>query len=431
MTMVGVSIMILGLLFFTLGSSLWVGISLTLVGVLGIEFLTSVSPFMILGNILFNQTASSTMMALPLFIFMGEVLFRSKISENLFKGLAPWVDSLPGGLIHVNIVACALFAAVSGSSAATTATVGKITLPELSKRKYDKGLSLGTLAGSGTLGFLIPPSMMMLVYGVTAEVSVGKLFIAGLLPALVIALGLMAYVIVKCLIDPKKAPRNLEGFTWKDRIKAIPLILPVVVIIGIVLGGIYAGWTTPTEAASIGAIASVLFAFASKSMNLQIFKDTIMASIKTTAMIMLIVTGAAFLSVAMGYLGIPAALTNLIVSKNVGPYQLIFITSILYLVLGMFIEGFSMIVMTLPLILPLIITSGFDPIWFGVYLVIMIEIAQITPPVGFNLFIINGITGESMSNIARYALPSFIILGLVVVLITIFPQIVLVLPNMM
>lgn len=426
-----VSITILGLLVLFLGSTIWVGISLFLVGIAGFSFFTSSPSLTILSNILWNNTSSSAMIALPLFIFMGEILFRSKISENLFKGLSPWMNNLPGRLIHVNIIASALFAAVSGSSAATTATVGKITLPELEKRNYDKSLYLGSLAGAGTLGFLIPPSMVMLVYGIVADVSIGKLFIAGIIPGVILAASFSLYVMLRCIKNPNLAPRGSQQYTRADFKKSIPQLLPVIALIALVLGSIYAGWATPTEAAAVGVLGSLIFAAITRSTNKRIFWDEVLGAVKTSCMIMLIVCGASFLSVAVGYLGIPAKLTQFIGTLGLSRYQLIVILSIVYIILGCILDGFSMIVMSLPLALPLIKAAGFDPLWFGIYLVIMIELAQITPPVGFNLFVINGLVDESIFKIARYALPSFAIMLIVVALLTAYPGIVLTLPNMM
>lgn len=414
-----------------LAGSVWVGMSLIIVAIFSFEYFTSSPSLTILTNILWNSTHSSTMFALPLFVFMGEILFRSKISENLFKGLSPWVNFLPGGLIHINIVASALFAAVSGSSAATTATVGKITLPELFKRGFDRKLVIGSLAGAGTLGFLIPPSMMMLVYGIVSGVSIGKLFIAGILPGILLALLLIVYNMIRCIIDPSLSPKTDDKYTWNDRLKSIPQLAPVVTLIIMVLGSIYTGFATPTEAAAVGVLGALIFAFMTNSMDLNIFMEAMMGSIKTSTMIMLIVCGATYFSVAIGYLGIPAQLTAMIGGLGLSKYVLIFILSIMYLFLGCLLDGFSMIVMSLPLALPLILAAGFDPLWFGIYLIIMIELAQITPPVGFNLFVINGLVEDDIFTIAKSALPSFFIILLVVVLITAFPQIVLFLPGFM
>lgn len=414
-----------------LAGSVWVGMSLIIVAIFSFEYFTSSPSLTILTNILWNSTHSSTMFALPLFVFMGEILFRSKISENLFKGLSPWVNFLPGGLIHINIVASALFAAVSGSSAATTATVGKITLPELFKRGFDRKLVIGSLAGAGTLGFLIPPSMMMLVYGIVSGVSIGKLFIAGILPGILLASLLIVYNMIRCIIDPSLSPKTDDKYTWDDRLKSIPQLAPVVTLIVMVLGSIYTGFATPTEAAAVGVLGALIFAFMTNSMDLNIFMEAMMGSIKTSTMIMLIVCGATYFSVAIGYLGIPAQLTAMIGGLGLSKYVLIFILSIMYLFLGCLLDGFSMIVMSLPLALPLILAAGFDPLWFGIYLIIMIELAQITPPVGFNLFVINGLVEDDIFTIAKSALPAFFIILLVVVLITAFPQIVLFLPGFM
>ena len=414
-----------------LAGSVWVGMSLIIVAIFSFEYFTSSPSLTVLTNILWNSTHSSTMFALPLFVFMGEILFRSKISENLFKGLSPWVNFLPGGLIHINIVASALFAAVSGSSAATTATVGKITLPELFKRGFDRKLVIGSLAGAGTLGFLIPPSMMMLVYGIVSGVSIGKLFIAGILPGILLASLLIVYNMIRCIIDPSLSPKTDDKYTWNDRLKSIPQLAPVVTLIIMVLGSIYTGFATPTEAAAVGVLGALIFAFMTNSMDLNIFMEAMMGSIKTSTMIMLIVCGATYFSVAIGYLGIPAQLTAMIGGLGLSKYVLIFILSIMYLFLGCLLDGFSMIVMSLPLALPLILAAGFDPLWFGIYLIIMIELAQITPPVGFNLFVINGLVEDDIFTIAKSALPAFFIILLVVVLITAFPQIVLFLPGFM
>ncbi|WP_301109874.1 TRAP transporter large permease subunit [Sporosarcina sp.] len=430
MSLAVVSITLIGLLVLFLGSTIWVGVSLFLVGIGGLMFFTSSPPMTIMNNILWNNTNSSTMLALPLFILMGEILFRSKISENLFKGLTPWISFLPGRLIHVNIAASSLFAAVSGSSAATTATVGKITLPELSKRNYDRSLSLGSLAGAGTLGFLIPPSMMMIVYGIVADVSIGKLFIAGIVPGIILATGLSGYIIIRCLINPSLAVGD-EKYSWAYRFQTLPLILPVIVLIFLVLGSIYSGWATPTEAASVGVVGSLIFALFSRTLTIRIFKEVLLATVKTSTMIMLIVAGASYLSVVVGYLNMPAKLTSFISEMGLSSYMLIVILTIMYIILGCLLDGFSMIVMTMPLALPLIVAAGFDPLWFGIYLIFMIEVAQITPPVGFNLFVINGMVDEDILTIARYALPSFLIILLIVAVITVFPDIILWLPNKM
>ncbi|PKN76987.1 MAG: C4-dicarboxylate ABC transporter permease [Deltaproteobacteria bacterium HGW-Deltaproteobacteria-10] len=425
------SAVIIGLLILFLGGSIWIGIALFLVGIGGFFVFTDVSFGAILANVAWNNTSGSAMMALPFFIWMGEILFRSKISENLFRGLSPWMDNIPGRLVHVNILACTFFAAVSGSSAATTATVGKITVPELKKRGYDHDLSIGSLAGAGTLGFMIPPSMMMLVYGIIGDVSIGKLFIAGFIPGVMIALLFSAYILIRCLIKPGLAPRGEERFTWKDRFQALPAIAPVVILVLFVLGSIYMGWSTPTEAGAIGVLGAFFFAALTRSLTWEVFKVSLLGTVKTSCMIMLIVMGASYLSNVIGYLGITRALTDYVATLALSPYTLIIILSILYLVLGCLVDGFSMIVMTAPVVIPLIAAAKFDPVWFGIYLVLMIELAQVTPPVGFNLFVISGLNDDSLGTIAKAAFPFFLLMLLATFLITVFPEIVLYLPNKM
>lgn len=431
MDMGHVAATIFGLLILLMGGSVWIGVSLFLVGLCGFFFFTDVSYGSILANICWNNTSGSAMMALPFFIWMGEILYRSKISENLFRGLTPWMDFLPGRLLHVNVLACTFFAAVSGSSAATTATVGRITLPELQKRGYDYSLSVGSLAGAGTLGFMIPPSMVMLVYGIIGDVSIGKLFIAGFLPGFMIAFLFMLYIFIRCLINPQLAPSESEHFTWGDRLRALPDIAPVVILIFFVLGSIYMGWTTPTEAGAVGVAGSILFALLTKSLTWEVFKTSLIHSIRTTCMIMLIVMGAAYLSTTLGFLGITRSITQLVLSLNLSPYMLIFILTIFYIILGCLIDGFSMIVMTAPLVIPIIEAINFSTLWFGIYLVLMIELAQITPPVGFNLFVISGLNNDDIFHISKMTLPFFLILLLSTVILTVFPQIALYLPSLM
>lgn len=426
-----ISLTLLILLVVFLGGSVWIGIALFLIGFGGFIFFTEIPFGLILSNTVWNNTSGSAMLALPMFVWMGEILFRSRISQNLFNGLAPWMDAVPGRLLHVNIIACTFFAAVSGSSAATTATVGKITVPELQGRGYNHRLSIGSLAGAGTLGFLIPPSMMMLVYGIIGDVSIGRLFIAGIIPGMLIAFLFSSYILVRCLFTPALAPAGAERYTWKGRLLAISDIAPVGILILVVLGSLYAGWATPTEAGVVGVVGSLFFAGLTRSLNWQVFVDSLKGAIKTSCMIMLIVMGAGYLSVAIGYLGITRQLTIFVTEMGLSPFMLILILTGLYLILGCLLDGFSMIVMTTPIVLPLVQVVGFDPVWFGVYLVLMIELAQITPPVGFNLFVISGLTNEDILTIARAALPFFLLLCATTALVTVFPKIVMFLPDLM
>ncbi len=431
MDLASISLVIVLLMILFLGGSVWIGISLFLIGFGGLFFFTEVPFGRLLSNSVWNNTSGSAMMALPMFIWMGEILFRSRISQNLFNGLTPWMDRIPGRLLHVNIFACTFFAAVSGSSAATTATVGKITVPELKERGYQHRLSIGSLAGAGTLGFLVPPSMMMLVYGIMGDVSIGRLFIAGILPGFLIAALFSGYLFFRCLLNPQLAPAQADRYTWLHRIKSLKDIAPVAILILVVLGSLYTGWATPTEAGVVGVVGAMIFAIVTGSMNRQVFMASITGAIKTSAMIMLIVMGAGYFSVAIGFLGITRQLTMFVAELGLSPYMLIIILSILYLILGALLDGFSMIVMTTPIFLPLVTFVGFDPIWFGIYLILMIELAQITPPVGFNLFVISGLTGEDILSIAYAALPFFLILCAATAFVTVFPQFVLYLPRLM
>ncbi|MFV0438293.1 MAG: TRAP transporter large permease [Desulfopila sp.] len=431
MEFANIAITLAGLLVVFMGGTVWIGIALFLVGLGGFFLFTDLPYGSILATTAWNNTSGSTMMALPMFVWMGEILFRSRISRDLFAGLTPWMDWIPGKLLHVNILACTFFAAVSGSSAATTATVGKITVPELRQRGYDKRLAIGSLAGAGTLGFLIPPSMMMLVYGIIGDVSIGKLFIAGILPGLVLAGLFSLYIALRCWRNPRLVPVEAERHSWRQRLRAIPEIAPVVVLILVVLGSLYAGWATPTEAGAVGVLGALGFAALTRSLQWQVFCDSLMGAIKTSAMIMLIVLGASYLSVVVGYLGLTRKLTLLVAEMGVSPYMLILILTLLYVVLGALVDGFSMIVMTTPIVLPLVTAAGFDPVWFGIYLVLMIELAQITPPVGFNLFVISSLEDDDLLVIAKAALPFFLLMAAMTALITVVPAIVMVLPNLM
>ena len=421
MDIVTVSLALAVMLVIFMGGTLWIGMALFLVA-MGSFLLFTELPFgTILANTAWNNTSGSAMMALPMFVWMGEILFRSRISQNLFKGLTPWMDRIPGRLLHVNVLACTFFAAVSGSSAATTATVGKITVPELESRGYNRALASGSLAGAGTLGFLIPPSMMMLVYGIIGDVSIGKLFIAGIIPGILLAAMFSGYIALRCLITPSLAPAGSECHSWQERLAAIPEILPVLLLILVVLGSLYTGWATPTEAGAVGVVGALVFAFFTKSLDRQVFTSSLMGAIKTSAMIMFIIMGASYLSVVVGYLGITRELTILVTEMGLSPYMLIFILCLLYLVLGCLVDGFSMIVMTTPIVLPLVSAAGFDTVWFGIFLVLVIELAQITPPVGFNLFVISSLNHDDIFVIAKHSLPFFFIMLLATALITAAP----------
>ena len=390
------TIFFISVLLFFLGTGIWVAISMIGVSAIGMMLFTSRPVGDAMATTIWGTSSSWTLTALPLFVWMGEILFRTKLSENLFKGLSPWMQKLPGGLIHVNVVGCALFAAISGSSAATVATVGKMSIPELRKRKYPEKLLLGSLAGSGTLGLLIPPSIILIIYGVAVQESIAKLFIAGIIPGIMIALIFMSYVIIWSSLNKEKMPKITENFTFFQKLKRSKQLLPVIILILGVIGSIYSGIATATEAASLGVVGALLLSYFQKSLNIKTFKSSLLGATKTSCMIAFILAGSTFLSLAMGFTGLPRNLAIWIESMNLSPYVLIFVLMIFYIILGMFLDGISAVVLTMAIIEPMIRQAGFDMIWFGIFLVIVVEMAQITPPVGFNLFVLQGMANRDM-----------------------------------
>ena len=425
------TIFFISVLLFFLGSGIWVALSMIGVSAIGMILFTSRPVGDAMATTIWGTASSWTLTALPLFVWMGEILFRTKLSENLFKGLSPWMQKLPGGLIHVNVVGCALFAAISGSSAATVATVGKMSIPELRKRKYPEKILLGSLAGSGTLGLLIPPSIILIIYGVAVQESIAKLFIAGIIPGIMIALIFMSYVIIWSLINKKEMPVILEEYSFLEKIKRSRQLLPVIILISSVIGSIYTGIATATEAASLGVVGALLLSFFQKTLTIDTFKSSLLGATKTSCMIAFILAGSTFLSLAMGFTGLPRNLAVWIQNMNLSPYVLIFVLMIFYIILGMFLDGISAVVLTMAIIEPMIRQAGFDMIWFGIFLVIVVEMAQITPPVGFNLFVLQGMANKDMGFIARSAFPLFLLMVLAVVLVVIFPEIALWMPEQM
>ena len=425
------TIFFISILLIFLGTGIWVALSMVGVSAIGMLLFTSRPVGDAMATTIWGTSSSWTLTALPLFVWMGEILFRTKLSENLFKGLAPWLSRLPGGLIHVNVVGCALFAAISGSSAATVATVGKMSIPELRKRNYPEKLLLGSLAGSGTLGLLIPPSIILIIYGVTVQESIAKLFIAGILPGIMIAVFFMFYVIGWSMVNKNIMPKMDETFSYSQKIKQSGQLMPVIVLIAAVIGSIYVGIATATEAASLGVVGALILSFFQKSLNKETFKLSLLGATKTSCMIAFILAGSAFLSLAMGFTGLPRNLAIWINEMNLSPYVLIMVLTIFYIILGMFLDGISAVVLTMAIIEPMIRQAGFDMIWFGVFLVIVVEMAQITPPVGFNLFVLQGLANRDMGFIARSAFPLFLLMILAVVVIIMFPDIALWLPEQM
>ena len=425
------TIFFISILLFFLGSGVWVAISMIAVSSIGMLIFTSRPVGDAMATTIWGTSSSWTLTALPLFVWMGEILFRTKLSENLFKGLAPWMSRLPGGLIHVNVVGCALFAAISGSSAATVATVGKMSIPELRKRNYPEKLLLGSLAGSGTLGLLIPPSIILIIYGVTVQESIAKLFIAGIIPGIMIAIIFMLYVIIWSIINKKEMPTSSEIFSFDDKIKGLKQLLPVILLIVAVIGSIYMGIATATEAASFGVVGALFLSFYQKTLTKETFKLSLLGATKTSCMIAFILAGSSFLALAMGFTGLPRNLAIWIQEMNLSPYVLIFVLTIFYIILGMFLDGISAVVLTMAIIEPMIRQAGFDMIWFGIFLVVVVEMAQITPPVGFNLFVLQGMAGKDMGYIAKSAFPLFLLMILAVIFIVVFPEIALWLPQQM
>ena len=431
MTEIFLTIFFITVLLFFLGSGIWVALSMIGVSAIGMMLFTSRPVGDAMATTIWGTSSSWTLTALPLFVWMGEILFRTKLSENLFKGLSPWMQRLPGGLIHVNVVGCALFAAISGSSAATVATVGKMSIPELRKRNYPEKILLGSLAGSGTLGLLIPPSIILIIYGVAVQESIAKLFIAGIIPGIMIALIFMSYVIIWSLLNKKDMPKILENYSFLEKIKRSKQLLPVVLLIFAVIGSIYTGIATATEAASLGVVGALVLSYFQKTLTLETFKSSLLGATKTSCMIAFILAGSTFLSLAMGFTGLPRNLAVWIQNMNLSPYVLIFVLMIFYIILGMFLDGISAVVLTMAIIEPMIRQAGFDMIWFGIFLVIVVEMAQITPPVGFNLFVLQGMANKDMGYIARSAFPLFLLMVLAVVLVVIFPEIALWMPEQM
>jgi len=421
----------LGVLFFLLASGVWIGISLLVVGFVALAVFTPAPAGSLLATTVWDASWNWALTALPLFIWMGEILFRTRLSEDMFKGLAPWLGWLPGRLLHVNVLGCAVMAAVSGSSSVTCATIGRMSMPELKKRNYDEGMSIGTLAGSGTLGLLIPPSIMMIVYGITAQVSIGRLFIAGILPGLMLIGLFMTYVAIWAVLNPTKVPANDLRMSFAEKMWASRRLIPVILLIVAVLGSIYGGVATPTEAAVMGVIGALVLAIATRTLNWHTFRESLEGAVKTSCMIGLILAGAAFVTMAMGFTGLPRILAGWVQELGLDTYGLILLLTLLYIALGCFLDGVSMIVLTAPVVLPMVEAHHIDLLWFGIYIVLVVEMAQITPPVGFNLFVLQGLTGKNLWTVTVASFPFFLLMIVGIVLIVIWPEIVTVLPRYM
>jgi tripartite ATP-independent transporter DctM subunit len=416
-------------LFLLLGTGVWVGLALLGVAYVGMELFTSRPAGDAMATIIWTASSSWSLTALPLFIWMGEILFRTRLSEDMFRGLSPWMARLPGGLLHTNIVGCTVFAAVSGSSAATLTTVGKMSIPELRRRGYPEHLIVGTLAGAATLGLMIPPSLTLIVYGVTINESITKLFIAGIVPGLTLALLFMGYIAVLSFVSREYTPNTEPPMRFADRLKNSRFLIPVLLLVAFVIGSMYLGYATATEAASFGVIGALILAAAQRSLTWSSFIESLMGATRTSAMIALILAGAAFLSLSMGFTGLPRALAEWIGSLELSRFQLLMAFLVFYIVVGCFLDGISSVVLTIAVVEPLIRQAGIDIIWFGIFIVVVVEMAQITPPVGFNLFVLQGMTGHEMNYIARAAFPMFLIMVAMVFILIVFPDLATWLPE--
>ncbi|EAR61639.1 TRAP transporter large permease [Neptuniibacter caesariensis] len=429
-TLIGFILVVAMLLMLT--SGIWVALTLTGISIIGLQLIGNDSIGLLLGTSSWSAVTGWSLTALPLFIWMGEILFRTRLSQDLFEGLSPILSRFPGKLLHVNILSCGIFAAVSGSSAATAATIGRMTLPELSRRGYSDTMAIGTLAGSGTLGLLIPPSIILIVYGVSAEVSIARLFLAGVVPGLLLICLFMLFTAVWTILQGRKGQTaDTETFTFGQKIQALKKLIPIVLLIGAVLGSIYQGIATPTEAAAFGVAGSFILSAVLGSFSIQGFIDSVAGAVKNSCMLGLILVGAHFLTLAMGFIGIPNELATWISTLGLSPFELILYLTVFFVVLGCFLDGISVIVLTTSVVLPMVTQANIDLLWFGIFLVLVVEMSQITPPVGFNLFVIQALTGKNILYVAKAALPFFFMIAVAIVLITVYPSIVLYLPTMM
>ena len=426
-----IGFILLCILFALLATGFWVAFTLISVSIAGMIMIGNDNFGLLFNTSTWASVSDWSLAALPLFIWMGEILFRTNLSKDLFEGLTPWLSRVPGKLLHVNILSCGIFAAVSGSSAATAATIGKMTLPELKRQGYDDKMAIATLAGSGTLGLLIPPSIILIVYGVAAEVSIGRLFMAGALPGIMLVILFMGYTAFWSYKHEATSTKTVRQYTWKEKFSALLRLIPVGTLVFFIIGSIYGGLTTPTEAAAFGVVGSLVLAATSRSLSINTFIDSLMGAVKTSCMIIFILTGAAFLTMAMGFIGLPRMLAENIALLELSPYMLLFLLTIMFIILGCFLDGISVVVLTTSVVLPMVLEAGIDPLWFGIYIVLVVEMSQITPPVGFNLFVIQSLTGRNILFVAKAALPFFFLLVAAVLIVTVFPQIVTWLPNSM
>ncbi|MBI1386151.1 MAG: TRAP transporter large permease subunit [Rhizobiales bacterium] len=418
-------------LFLLLGTGVWVGLALIGVAYVGMEMFTSRPAGDAMITTIWTTSSSWALTALPLFIWMGEILYRTRLSEDMFRGLSPWMAGLPGRLIHTNIVGCTVFAAVSGSSAATLTTVGRMSIPELRRRNYPEPMIIGTLAGAATLGLMIPPSLTLIVYGVTVNESISKLFMAGVVPGLVLALMFMAYVAVRASLSRDFNPDPEPAMSFSQKIANSRFLIPVILLIVLVIGSMYLGYATATEAAAFGVLGALVLAAGQGSLNWHTFSESLMGATRTSAMIALILAGAAFLALSMGFTGLPRALANFIAAFELTRFELLMALLVFYIILGCFLDGISSVVLTMAVVEPMIRQAGIDIIWFGIFIVVVVEMAQITPPIGFNLFVLQGMTRHEMGYIAKAAFPMFLIMVVMVFVLIAVPELATWLPDNM
>jgi tripartite ATP-independent transporter DctM subunit len=428
--LVGISALLLVFLTILLAGGVWIAMALLATGYVGMQFIGGGIPSgPVLATTIWGNSNSWALAALPLFIWMGEILFRTKLSEEMFRGLAPWLNHIPGRLMHVNVLACGIFGSVSGSSAATCATVAKIALPELKKRGYDEMVSLGSLAGAGTLGILIPPSITMVVYAVAANVSIIQIFLAGFLPGFLVMALYSGYIAAWSIAHPEKTPPAEPSMSLREKLHESKQLIPLTLLILLVFFSLMFGWATATECAAWGVLGSLAIAWWHNALTWESFSASIMGTVRVNCMIMLILAGASYMSTSMAYTGIPAALAGWVDSFHLSPYALISALTVMYIVLGTALDGISMIVLTTSIVVPMIKQAGFDLVWFGIFVVLVVEMAEVSPPVGFNLFVLQTMSGKDSNTVARASLPFFFLLVVAVAIITVFPDIVMVLPR--
>jgi len=428
-TPLAISVVLFGILLVLLAGGVWIAIAMSVAAWIGLQFFTSSPPEVNLFQAFWGTNASWTLAALPLFVWMGEILFRTRLSDEMFEGLAPWLGWLPGRLMHVNIFGCGIFAAVSGSSSATCATIAKVALPELRRRGYDEKVCLGSLCGAGTLGLLIPPSIIMIVYAVAAEVSILRMFVAGVLPGMMLVLLFSGYIVVWALLHPERTPKHVDNLSFLERVQRARNLIPCLALIIFVMGAMFTGYATATEAASFGVLGALAIAWWSRSLTRENLWASLMGATRLSCMILFILGGAAFLSSCMAFTGVPRALAEWVVWLNASPYALIAVLALIYLLLGTALDGISMIVLTTSIVLPMVDAAGFDLIWFGIFIVILVEIAELTPPLGFNLFVLQTMSGRDSNYVALASLPFFFLMVLALAIVVLFPQIATWLPD--